>query len=634
MQHVAFFSLLIALILIILLAVIAFSELWRKVPGERLKSLPWLERGQVAVLALATLSSGILLAALLTNDFSFQYVYRYTDEYLSLTYLISAFWAGDSGSLLFWFWVVTIMAGIWLLSPVYKNLAQHTKAYFWCLMFIVQSFLLLLLTGPSNPFLVLDPAPVGGSGLNPLLQNVGMLFHPPLTFLGYAGFTIPACLALAGWLTNDQRSWLFQSRNWVLFGWVTLTGGGILLGGWWAYMELGWGGYWAWDPVENASLIPWLIGTAFLHTAIIGKQRNVLHRTNLVLICLTFITCFFATYIVRSGVVDSLHAFGSEEVGKPLVIFMLGALALTGFVALAGNKQKSALDTLWSRQGLLVVICWVFLALGVIVAMGTMWPVISNLWTENPMGLGPDFYNRVTLPLFTLMAIILCICPWLNWRQGILDKQLFAAVVVVFVASVVGLGIGGMRDVLPLLGASAGTAAMVSMLLYILTRREVRRRRVGWGMYMVHFGVGMIVLGVAFSGPYQQEQQVQLSQGETFVMNGYEFTYTDFREKQEPGVDIYEAELEVLRDGEKVGTLLPQRTLHRNQEQPYSEVSTIFSLGTELYSTIMGFDRDLNVTFKISMSPLVNWIWIGSIILCLSAFLIMSRVRIRSKGDT
>ncbi|WP_291318370.1 cytochrome c-type biogenesis CcmF C-terminal domain-containing protein [Desulfonatronospira sp.] len=631
MHYLGFFALLTSLIIMILLAGAAFAGLWRtRSTGEDIKIVSWLERGQAAVTGLVTLSSLVLLWAFVTRDFTYSYVYRNSDEFLPMHYQVSAFWAGQEGSLLFWLWVVVIMAGIWLLSPVYKSLARDTKAWFWGMMFIVQGFLLLLLTGPSNPFIVYDIQPMGGSGLNPLLQNVGMIFHPPMTFLGYAGFTIPACLALAGWLSGDQRSWIFQCRNWVLFAWVMLTGGAILLGGWWAYMELGWGGYWAWDPVENASLIPWLISTAFLHTAIVGKQRNVLHRSNLILINLSLLTCFFATYLVRSDVIESLHTFGGRGVGGPLVIFMLAGLALTLFVAMAGQKQKSAMDSLWSKQGLLVVVSWIFLGLAVIVAMGTMWPVISNIWTENPMGLGPDFYNRVCLPLFTAMALVMCVCPWFNWRQGILDMQGLLAVVLVFAVSVAGLWIGGMRDFMPLVAASAGTAGMVSMIFYILSRREVRRSRKGWGLYLVHFGVAMIVLGVAFSGPYQEEIQVRLSQGESAEISGFEVTYSDFREEHDPGVSIYEARLDVTRDGKEVGTMLPQRTLHRNFDQPYSEVSTIFSLGKEIYSTIMGFDQELNVTFKISVNPLVNWIWIGSIILCLSIFMIMGRVRVRA----
>ncbi len=633
MQYIGFFTLLVSLLICVVVGTAFFWEALRSGKNDQLKSLAWLEKSQMVVFGIITFSSLILLQALWMKDYSFSYVFRHTDDFLPMGYRLSAFWAGQAGSMLFWLWVMVLMGFIWLFSPVYKNLPDRTKGFFWGFLFMVQAFFLLMLTGPSNPFLIMDPAPVSGRGLNPLLQNVGMLFHPPMTFLGYAGFTIPACLALAGWVTGDQRSWLFQSRNWVLFAWVMLTGGGILLGGWWAYMELGWGGYWAWDPVENASLIPWLISTAFLHTAMIGKQRNTLHRSNLVLICLSLITCFFATFLVRSDVIDSLHTFGGTGVGFPLMALMAASLVFTFFVALTGKTDKSAVDNFWSKQGMMIVTVWLLLALALIVAMGTMWPVISRIWTDSPMGLGPDFYNRVCLPIFTLMAVILCICPWYNWKKGISDKNSFFIVCLVFIFTMVGLWIGGIRLLLPLVAAAAGIAGMFSLVLYIILNSNVRRRRAGWGVYILHAGVAMIVLGVAFSGPFQDSRQLVIPKGERVNINEYEFHYVDFEEILTPGVAIYEARIIVYKDGSEIGMLTPQRKLYRNFDSPYAEVSVIPSLGTEIYSTILAFDQELTITVKINITPLVNWIWIGSVIVCVAALLIMGRVRIRNKEE-
>ena len=634
MQYIGFFALLVSLLICVVAGAAFFWEALRSGSNDRLKSLAWLEKSQTAVFIIITLASLILLQALWMKDYSFSYVYRYTDDFLPQGYRLSAFWAGQAGSMLFWLWVLVLMGFIWLFSPVYKNLPARTKGYFWGFMFMVQAFILLVLTGPSNPFLIMDPAPVSGRGLNPLLQNIGMIFHPPLTFLGYAGFTIPACLALAGWVTGDQRSWLFQSRNWVLFAWVTLTGGGILLGGWWAYMELGWGGYWAWDPVENASLIPWLISSAFLHTAMIGKQRNTLHRSNLILICLSLIACFFATFLVRSNVIDSLHTFGGSGVGFPLATFMVLALGFTFFVALTGKGDKSAVDNFWSKQGMMIVTVWLLLALAVIVAMGTMWPVISRIWTTSPVGLGPDFYNRVCLPIFTLMAIILCVCPWYNWKKGITDKSSFIIVCLVFVFTIAGLWVGGIRDFLPMVAAAAGVTGMFSLVLYIALTPQVRKKRAGVGVYILHAGIAMIVLGVAFSGPFQDSRELVIPKGERVVINEYEFHYVDFEEILTPGVSVYEARIKAYKDGREIGMLTPQRKLYRGFDSPYAEVSVIPSLGNEIYSTILAFDQELTITVKINITPLVNWIWIGSVIVCLAAFLIMGRVRIRRVDES
>lgn len=633
MQYIGFFLLLISLLIYVVIGLNFYWEAIRSSGKDAFKSVPWMEKAHVVAFILITIASLILLQALAMRDYSFSYVYRYTDDFLPQVYRLSAFWSGQAGSLLFWQWLMAVMGLVFLFTPVYKALSSKVKGYFWGFFFMVQAFFLLMLTGPSNPFLIMDPAPVAGRGLNPLLQNVGMIFHPPMTFLGYAGFTIPACLALAGWMVGDQRSWLFQTRNWVLFAWVMLTGGGILLGGWWAYMELGWGGYWAWDPVENASLIPWLVSTAFLHTAMIGKQRNTLHKTNLILISFSLITCFFATFLVRSNVIDSLHTFGGTGVGLPLVILMLASVMFTLFVAFSAEGDKSAVDSLWSKQGLMIITSWIFLALAVIVAMGTMWPVISRIWTDSPIGLGPDFYNRVCLPIFTLMAAIMCVCPWYNWRSGLKDKNSLIIVCLVFVFTLIGLWIGGIRLPLALIAASAGVAGMFSMLLHIVLTPQIRRKRAGWGVYLLHFGIAMIVLGVAFSGPFQTSIERVIPKGERIVINNYEFHYIEFEEIVTPGVAIYEARINTYKDGKHIGLLTPQRKLYRNFDSPYAEVSVIPSLGNEIYSTILAFDQEKTITVKLNITPLVNWIWIGSVISCLAVFMIMGRVRIRKAEE-
>ncbi|WP_045214648.1 heme lyase CcmF/NrfE family subunit [Desulfonatronovibrio magnus] len=629
MQYIGFFILLISLLIYVVMGLFFFWEALRTNEKDRLRSLAWMEKSHIAAFMIITLASLILLQAFWLRDYSFSYVFRHSDDFLPMVYRVSAFWAGQAGSMLFWLWIMALMGFIWIYSPVYKSLPERTKGYFWGFFFMIQAFFLLMLTGPSNPFEILDPVPMSGRGLNPLLQNVGMIFHPPMTFLGYAGFTIPACLALAGWVTGDQRSWLFQSRNWVLFAWVMLTGGGILLGGWWAYMELGWGGYWAWDPVENASLIPWLVSTAFLHTAMIGKQRNTLHRSNLILICMSLITCFFATFLVRSNVIDSLHTFGGTGVGVPLVSLIGVSLIFTFFVALTGKSDKSAVDDFWSKQGLMIVTTWLLLALAVIVAMGTMWPVISRIWTDSPIGLGPDFYNRVCLPVFTLMAIILCICPWYNWKSGVKDKNSLIIVGIVFVCTMIGLWIGGIRVIMPVVAAAAGVAGMLSAFMYIILTPQVRKRRVGWNVYLLHLGVAMIVFGVAFSGPFQDSREFVIPKGERVTMQNYEFHYIEFEEILSPGLAIYEARLVAYKDGREIGMLTPQRKLFHNFDSPYAEVSVIPTLGNELYSTILAFNQEKTITVKINITPLVNWIWIGSIIVCVAGLLIMSRVRVR-----
>ncbi|MBT8762394.1 heme lyase CcmF/NrfE family subunit [Desulfohalobiaceae bacterium Ax17] len=625
MHFIAFFSLLLSLLVLILLGGAGFYQVLKRNNGQsELNILAWMERGQIASLVLISLSSVILFWALGIRDFSFAYVHDYTDEFLPLFYALTAFWAGQDGSFLFWSWVLSILGFCFIFSPTYKELDSKTKVFFWGFYFLAEAFFLLMLTGPSNPFLKIVPTPTSGKGLNPLLQNPGMIFHPPLLFLGYAGFTIPTCLAFANWVTGDQFSWMKQGRNWILFAWIALSAG-IILGAWWSYMELGWGGYWAWDPVENASLIPWLISTAYLHTAVIGRQKRALARTNLFFMALSLISCFFATFLVRSNVIDSLHAFGSKGVGVPLLWLMFLSFLVTFFLMFTVKENSKAMDAPLSRQGAMLLFSWLFIALGLIVVLGTMWPVISSLWTSNTVGLEAGFYNRVCLPLFVVMSLLLCICPWLKWKKGLTDPKFGFIIALFLLSSFIVLWISGIRDILPLLGAGSAITICLSIVLLFIRQQALRRQRVYWGTYGVHLGIALIVLGISFSGPYKQEKEVILSLNKTMSIKEYEVKYIDFKEKFTPGMAIYEAKLEVYKDGKKIGELFPQKRIYRNFEQPFAEVSVLPSLGDELYATLLGFDESKVISLKISVNPLINWIWIGGTIVCILGFLAMNR---------
>ena len=456
MHLAAYLTLLISLLFSIFGGGAALLQRWH----GRSNLLIWIERGHVIQTGLLTLGATILFAALVAKDFSFSYVADYTDLFLPLFYRLTAFWAGQAGSLFFWAWIVAICGAALCFSPSYRALSPTTRLHFWIFFLALMAFFLLLLTCWSNPFLEAVPAPADGNGLNPLLQNPGMIFHPPLLFLGYAGFAIPGCLALAQTLSGklDEPSWLDVTRNFTLMSWIGLTSG-ILLGGWWSYMELGWGGYWAWDPVENASLVPWLVATAFLHTAVLQTRRNCLHKTNVFLMALTLLTCFVATYLVRSGVVESLHAFGAQGVGKPLLIFIVFGLLLALqviYVGFSGRESGRALSGLLSREGFLVMAAWVFLLLGAVILLGTLWPVISKLWSPTSVGLDAGFYNRVCLPFFALLGLMLAACPWLEWKGGLKTAKSGVLLALVFLALATGLWAAGIRLPLALVGAAAG----------------------------------------------------------------------------------------------------------------------------------------------------------------------------------
>lgn len=633
MHLIAYMTLLFSLLCSLGLGLAAVSQRW----SGRDNWMHILELGNVAQTALLSVGSIILFIALASNDFSFKYVADYTDVFLPMFYRLTAFWAGQAGSLLFWAWMVAIFGVCFQFTPGYKSLSSETRLHYWMFFYSIMAFFLLLMTCWSNPFVQVSPPPADGNGLNPLLQHPGMIFHPPLLFMGYAGFTIPACAALAQALSNGQApgegNWLPMTRNFTILSWLFLSAG-IILGGWWSYMELGWGGYWAWDPVENASLIPWFAGSAFLHTAVLQERRGLLKQTNVFLIALTLMTSFFATYLVRSGVVDSLHAFSDKGVGRPLLIFIIALTVVSAYVAYFAFKPKSDrnLGSIFSREGFLVVTMWILLTLGLVILMGTMWPVFSQFWTEKPMGLEPGFYNRVCLPFFVILGLMLMLCPWLGWKDGF--RKNWAALVLggVFIASGAVIGLLGYTIPMALVGASAAVTCLAGFIMLFATDKGTRKRLSAWGAYGAHFGLALMILGVAFSGPYKFEKEVQMTPGDTVDVNGYELKYVDMREERTKAMAWVETHIEVRRDGELLGAMHPQRRMYRKFQNPYAEASVLAlggGFGDELYATLFGSAADKTAQFKFSIHPLVNWIWIGGTLLCIAPFLALRRFSLK-----
>lgn len=372
MYLAAYILLLLALLCALGGAGMGVAQLWQ----GRDADLGWLERANLVTAGCFAVASGILMYALITGDFSLEYVANYTDSLLSLFYKITAFWAGQAGSLLFWALMVALCGVIFQFTPSYKTLERETRLWYWVFYLSIMAFFALLLSAWSNPFLQISPTPPDGRGMNPMLQNPGMIIHPPLLFLGYGGFVIPGCLALAQAMHRgeSEASWLDVARPFTLTAWLFLTAG-IVIGGWWAYMELGWGGYWAWDPVENASLIPWLLGTAAIHTGLLQTRRDKLHRVNTFLMALTTVSAFFATYLVRGNVVQSVHVFGEGGVGPALLFFVLGSFVVVLLAALRPVREGAeALGGLETREGFLVLTAWMLVAISLVILVATLWP--------------------------------------------------------------------------------------------------------------------------------------------------------------------------------------------------------------------------------------------------------------------
>ena len=570
MYYFAFVLLALSMLCALAGAAWAVKSLWpRTAPAagkaSRRTSVPGLgfvEKANLCLTGCYIIASAILIYALASYDFSLVYVASYTDRLLPLFYRITAFWAGQAGSMLFWAFSVAICGGLFQLTRSYKSLTPDTRLWYWVFYLGIMSFFGLILVTWNNPFLMNHAVPQDGNGLNPLLQNPGMIFHPPLLFLGYGGFVIPSCLALAQALSRrqaDEAAWTDVARPFTLAAWAMLTAG-IVLGGWWAYMELGWGGYWAWDPVENASLIPWLIATAALHTMLIQTRRNKLHGVNVFLMALTTISAFFATYLVRSGVVQSVHAFGSGGVGVPLLLFILISVALSFWIA-----------------------------------------------------------------LFAAMVAILSICPWLGWNGGVRNMRKLLLVVCSFIGAAAAMYSLGYTLPVAVLGASASVAALVSMSLKLF-ERPVYSHAPSFAAYGIHIGVALIALGIAFSGPYKIESEPTMAMGETVKVGQFEVTFKNLYEGEGAGYIFLEGELEIRKDGKLIGIAAPQRRVYAKWGQmQFAEAAVIPSLGNEFYATLMAVDQQNRAVFRLSSNPLVNWLWIGGILMCLLPFVSFRR---------
>lgn len=640
MPFFAFSLLLFCFALCLLGAVFALP---RKLSAKNSRPL-LMERLNLVIFAVFTLCCFILTAALVSCNFSFLYAALNSDRKLYIFYHITALWAGQEGALLFWAWCVSLCAVAFQYGKGYRGMDAEAKLWYWSILFIVTAFFCLLLTSWNNPFLIASPAPHDGLGMNPMLQNPGMIFHPPLLFLGYGAFTIPCCAALASLLSMKDSpkrpalAWAKLTRPFILWGWLLLSAG-IILGGWWSYMELGWGGYWAWDPVENASLVPWLVATAYMHTALVESARGKLYRTNAFLMALVTISAFFATYLVRGGLVRSVHAFGQSDVGMPLIIFVLLFLAFAACAAKTAPAKGTPLEKPLSREGLLTLTAWIFLALAAVTTTGTLWPVISRLWSEKPVGLSPIFYNTVCLPLFVLLMCFLAACPWVGWRGAVRNKGVLAYVALTGVTAAGVLFYVGFGKALPLAGMAASIAVLAGTCMLFAAIPGLLRSAPSLAAHGVHAAFALMVLGVAFSGPYKVQQDFVMLPEQTAVFGEYALRLTTIGQGDShdhepetagrqshpdhaasPPAYIYsEAVITVTKNGRFAGEMRPQ--LRRYQSHPdnsFAEVDTVFSLGNELYSSLVGLDAKQGAaTIRVSANPLVNWIWIGGVLLCL-----------------
>jgi cytochrome c-type biogenesis protein CcmF len=627
-----------ALVLTLAVALWAAAASWLGASQRRPAMVASARNALFATAGLTTLSAGVFLVLLLSHNFQVRYVYEHVSTYLKVEYVLAAFWAGLEGSQLLWLWMLAIFTALLLLRrPTWD---QELRPYAMVVLALSQAFFALLLMVMTNPFELMATVPAEGVSLNPLLQNFWMIIHPPIIFAAYALWTIPFAYAFAALVTGRlDATWLRGTRRWTLAAWASL-GIGILVGAWWAYLELGWGGYWGWDPVENSSLIPWLAGTAFVHSAIIQERRDMFRGWNVFLAALTLVLTVFATFVTRSGLIQSVHAFAQSPIGYYYLAYMLLVVAATVGLVLARSRElrgAGELGDLLSREFVFLVTILLFLGSAAAVLLGTLWPTFTEAVRGVATSLGPENYNRFMGPLGLLIVLLLGVCPLVDWRRIDAERLLRslgvqAAVAVVTAVLLLILGIREPWAVLSFaVTAFVGATVVLQMALGIVARmrsagenlavataRAVGNNRRRYGGQIIHFSILLIVMGIIGSQAYQTEVQVALATGESVEVGGYTLAYRDFtyRQVQDDGNKVLnQAVLDISRNGRQVATVRPERNLHSNVQGAVSEVALRPNLKEDLYVVLASLEPDGLAAFQVLITPLVIWLWIGGAVL-------------------
>ena len=613
------------------------------VAGARRRSQRLIESGVGAfylIAAIMSVASSIIVYAFVAGDYSIKYVQRYSDSVQPLFYKITSYWGGLDGSIMFWVFLLSIFGSV----AVYINRERHRELipYVVAVISVVQMFFLFLMVIHNNPFeTYLTESPADGAGLNPLLQNFYMVIHPPTMYIGFVGLTIPFAFGIAALITGYlDDSWLRAVRRWTMISWLFLSVG-LGLGMIWAYEELGWGGYWGWDPVENAGLLPWFTATAFLHSIRVQEQRGMLRVWNVTLVILTFFLTIFGTFLTRSGVVQSVHAFGEDpELARLFIIFMITILTVSfGLVIyrLPLLRARNELDSWVSREAAFLANNWILLFSAFFIAFGTLFPTISEAVTGERLTVGEPFFNKWMLPVGLALLLLTGVGPLLAWRKSTVrnlrDQFLVPIAVALTVAgTLVALGVRVWTSGIcfALCGFVMGTFGQefwrgarvrqgatgtdVFTALIGLVARNKRR----YGGYIVHVGIVLMFLGFAGKG-FTEDEQVLLRPGQQAEVGDIAVRLDAIRVTDDGQKQMITAHTTVFRDGEELAKMYPAKWFFRKHEdQPTTEVAIRRSISEDIYLVLPAFNlEEQSASMEIVVNPLVNWVWLGFGILAL-----------------
>jgi len=606
------------------------------------------EKAVYAAAGCVTLAFGALLYLLVTDDFSITHVANNSNRALPIFYKITAIWGAHDGSMLLWVFVTAVFCFI----AVFQNRARYRDMmpYVIAVLMVNLSFFLFLNLFFSNPFHRLVEVfpdgsiqpffPMDGQGLNPILQHWAMVIHPPVQYLGLIGFIVPFAFAIAALLSRQLgNTWIKTTRRWTLLTWLFL-GAGLILGGKWAYVVLGWGGYWGWDPVENSSLMPWLVSTAFLHSVIVQERKGMLKVWNILLILLAYLLSIFSTFLTRSGVVSSVHAFADSSLGKFFLIYMISILLGTLYLLYDRRdylKSDRNLDSILSRESaflfnnlVLVVACFA-------IFWGTMFPVISEWVRGTKITVGPPFFDSINVPIGLMLLFLTGVGPLFAWRKTSLKslrKSLLLPTLFSGIACI-GLVAGGMRSFYAVLCLTLSCFVIVTIIEEFCRGALVRGRRKGenfliaivnlvrrntrrYGGYIVHFAVVLMFIGFA-GNAFNREATGQLKTGEEFRIGDYTLKMAGYQEGQTANYDYGKVSLDVYKNGDKIRTLTPEKRLFKTGSGQTTTSVALYSTPKEdLYVVFAGIGADgQTCEIKANVNPLVYWIWFGAALMIL-----------------
>ena len=598
----------------------------------------WVRRAAALFFAFASCAMAALLWALLTDDFRLAYVVQHSYRLQPVAFKVAALWSGQQGSLLFWLWLQALYA--FLLARERPERMGSLQAPAVAILLASGGFFAGLTAFVASPFVELPVAPLDGRGLNPLLQSFWMISHPVLLYLGYVGLSVPFAVAMAALIVRRRgNDWIRLTRRWTLTAWTFLSLG-IIVGARWAYEELGWGGYWAWDPVENASFMPWLTATAFLHSVMVQERRGMLKRWNIGLILATYSLSIFGTFITRSGILASVHSFVESEIG-PLFLGFLGVILAGGLYLMLDRREmledEHHVESYTSREFGFVLNNLILGGLALAIFWGTVFPLVARLLGVE-VTVGAPFFNRITAPLFGALLVLMGIGPLLAWRRSTwaaVGRQVSIPLGLALLSGAV-LAAGGVREPGFLLAVAAGVVVFAAVLVELVQSvaarvkftndppllalpRLLARNPRRYGGYAVHIGIVIIALGIAGHTHYHQEQLRGLQVGEAARVGPYVVVFEGLEEGARAGIPYTAARLRVQQDGRDLGYLLPRKLYYPgwvDTQGPTTEVAIYSTAAGDLYVVLAGWDEFGSVAgFQLFWNPMIGWLWAGAFVL-------------------